>query len=324
MPHAVTTSRVTATARRLSASELVARLRRGGILLAKDRRVRLSNAIVLTAIICFEFWVIRTSGRFATQRWYSPLLSVALLAYITWCVTRTLPAVWCLLRRTTSPSRAIYNVGLVLLIAITGTWLIAGGAIIALAAALIFYPVIGGGVIHCVLHCLRVIRATIATEATDRLLRIEDRTIQVTRVFLSYAHEDADAARRIYTSLSDVPNCTIWFDEASLRLGERWESTIRREMRESDYVLLLLSSRSRERAGFCHREVRLAVEILELFPEASIYLLPVRLDECDMPLEVLRGLHRIDLFRDWDAGLAVIRQTLVAGKNAHRPVIDAS
>jgi len=47
----------------------------------------------------------------------------------------------------------------------------------------------------------------------------------------------------------------------------------------------------------CSKEIKLALDIANEKPEESIYIIPVRLEECNVPLR-LRELHWIDLFKD--------------------------
>ena len=70
------------------------------------------------------------------------------------------------------------------------------------------------------------------------------------KVFLSYAREDADTARRIYNDLKKQ-GIIPWFDEEDLLPGQKWETVIKKEIRESDFFLLLISSYSMGKRGFC-------------------------------------------------------------------------
>src|SRR4051812_29108274 len=126
------------------------------------------------------------------------------------------------------------------------------------------------------------------------------------RVFLSYAHEDLEAARRLYHELNSYPAVDVWFDKESLSPGQRWEEAIRRAIRDSRYFLLLLSRSSTVKKGFYQKEVRLALEVLEEYPDDEIFLVPVRLDECEPHIGRLNALQYVDLFPDWNSGVARI------------------
>ena len=51
-------------------------------------------------------------------------------------------------------------------------------------------------------------------------------------IFLSYAHEDTDAARRIADALRSH-GLEVWFDQNELRGGDTWDAKIRRQIKES-------------------------------------------------------------------------------------------
>ena len=50
-------------------------------------------------------------------------------------------------------------------------------------------------------------------------------------VFLSYASQDADAARRIAQALR-AEGIEVWLDESALAGGEAWDASIRRQIRD--------------------------------------------------------------------------------------------
>ncbi len=43
----------------------------------------------------------------------------------------------------------------------------------------------------------------------------------MTKVFIRYAHEDLEAARKLYKQLRSTPGVEPWFDKESLLLGMR-------------------------------------------------------------------------------------------------------
>lgn len=122
------------------------------------------------------------------------------------------------------------------------------------------------------------------------------------KIFISYAHEDIEAARRLFLELSSLPDMHPWFDKESLRVGMRWEPAIRKAIRESDYFLALLSQHSTSKRGYVNREMKMALEILDEFPEDRSFLLPIRLDDCQPSFEALRGINYVDFFPCWDDG----------------------
>ncbi len=127
-------------------------------------------------------------------------------------------------------------------------------------------------------------------------------TKELTFAFLSYAREDLDAAREIYQYLT-ISGITTWFDEESLRPGERWREAIERAIRESSYFIAVISSRSARKRGFVQTEIKRALEVLDQMPDDEVYLIPVRLDDCRPPIARLDDLNWLDLFPDRNASL---------------------
>jgi len=119
--------------------------------------------------------------------------------------------------------------------------------------------------------------------------------------FLSYAREDVEQARRLYRDLRQA-GATVWFDEESLRPGERWVSAIKKGILSSRYFVVLLSSQSISKRGFVQRELREALDVLSEYPEDEIFLVPARLEPCDVAHDKLRELNWVDLFPDWTKG----------------------
>jgi len=50
-------------------------------------------------------------------------------------------------------------------------------------------------------------------------------------VFLSYASQDAEAAKRICEALM-IAGIEVWFDQRELRGGDAWDAKIRRQVKE--------------------------------------------------------------------------------------------
>jgi cold shock CspA family protein len=122
------------------------------------------------------------------------------------------------------------------------------------------------------------------------------------RVFISYAKEDKESAVKLYWDLR-YAGVKPWIDSVDLIAGQHWESTIRKEIRDSDYFLALVSSRSVKKKGFVQKEIRHALEIAKEYPENEIYILVLRLDDCEPSFEDLRRLHWTDLFTSYEDAL---------------------
>src|SRR3984957_2468419 len=100
-------------------------------------------------------------------------------------------------------------------------------------------------------------------------------------VFLSYASEDREAARLIKDALPRF-GIEVWYDESDLGGGELWDQKIRRQIRECDYFMPLVSARTEARhEGYFRREWRLAVERTLDMADDHPFLLPIVIDATD-------------------------------------------
>lgn len=115
------------------------------------------------------------------------------------------------------------------------------------------------------------------------------------RVFLCHANEDKAKTRELNRNLQDE-GIDVWFDEENLDGGKEWRLEIPSQIRDSHVVLVLLSKKSVTKAGYVQKEIRLALDVAEEQPEGSIFLIPVRLEECEVP-QRLAHYHWVDLFK---------------------------
>lgn len=113
-------------------------------------------------------------------------------------------------------------------------------------------------------------------------------------VFLCHASEDKPAVRCLHDRLV-ADGFETWFDQVSLKGGQDWRREIRRTVPEADAVVVFLSKHSVSKKGFVQAEIRLALEAAQNEPEGSIYVIPVRIEPCELPRSLERW-HCIDLF----------------------------
>jgi len=72
----------------------------------------------------------------------------------------------------------------------------------------------------------------------------------------------------------------MWLDTESLLPGDRWKDKIQDAIENSNYFIAMLSTRSVNKKGFVQKELKTALEVLDLFPSSERFILPVRLDDC--------------------------------------------
>lgn len=97
-------------------------------------------------------------------------------------------------------------------------------------------------------------------------------------VFLSYASEDRAAARALRDTLA-ATGLEVWYDENELGGGDAWDQKIRRQIRDCDYFMPMISAATEARKeGYFRREWRLAAERTLDMADDVMFLLPVSID----------------------------------------------
>jgi hypothetical protein len=142
-------------------------------------------------------------------------------------------------------------------------------------------------------------------------------SIRKLKVFLCYASQDQIAARELYQRLSKEGWVAPWMAEEKLLPGMDWELEIRKTVKAADAVVVCLSNHSVTKEGYVQRELRLVLDAAEYKPEGTIFIIPLRLDDCLIPLRLERSQF-IDFFpvRQKDLAYRRVRQSLALRANA--------
>lgn len=128
-------------------------------------------------------------------------------------------------------------------------------------------------------------------------------------VFISYAKEDLNIAKRLYDDLQKA-GVKPFLDYYNIMPGQKWENVILKAIRESQYFLVLLSSNSITQRGFVQKELKVALDILEEFPPEQTFILPVRIDNVVPNIEPLKHIQWADLFPSYQEGLENILKAI--------------
>ena len=117
------------------------------------------------------------------------------------------------------------------------------------------------------------------------------------RVFLSYASQDKPIVRELYQRLNSENWIDPWLDEENLLPGQERDWEIEQGVDTKDIVIVCLSNASFGQEGSFQKEIRLALKKSREKPEGTIFIIPVRLDECDIPGS-LRNWQWVNYFDD--------------------------
>jgi TolB-like protein len=97
-------------------------------------------------------------------------------------------------------------------------------------------------------------------------------------VFISYASQDAGAARRICDALR-AGGINVWFDQSELRGGDAWDTSIRQQIKDCALFIAVISTQTQEREeGYFRREWNLAASRTLDMAHDRAFLLPVVID----------------------------------------------
>lgn len=135
-----------------------------------------------------------------------------------------------------------------------------------------------------------------ARQATKQARSVQQRIeyLSKLRVFLCHASEDKTTVRGLYQRLR-ADGIQAWLDAEELVAGQDWQYEIPKAVRTSDIVIVCLSKKSVNKAGFVQKEIKYALDAADEQPEGTIFIIPLRLEECEVP-ERLRRWQWINWF----------------------------
>jgi tetratricopeptide (TPR) repeat protein len=126
------------------------------------------------------------------------------------------------------------------------------------------------------------------------------------RIFLCHSSEDKPDVRKLHGHLR-AKGFDPWLDEENLLAGEDWRQKIPEVVRAADIVIVCLSRGSINKRGYVQKEIRYALDVADELPEGTIYIIPLKLEECEIP-ERLRRWHGVSVFDE--KGYARLIETL--------------
>jgi hypothetical protein len=105
------------------------------------------------------------------------------------------------------------------------------------------------------------------------------------KVFLCHASENKPIVRRLYDDLV-AAGYEPWFDSEVLLPGVDWDREIKLGLEASDAVIVCVSSVLVDKEGYIQKELRIAQDHQMMKPPGTIFLIPLRLDDCKLPYEL--------------------------------------
>jgi hypothetical protein len=115
-------------------------------------------------------------------------------------------------------------------------------------------------------------------------------------VFISYAREDFESAKRIYNDLKKA-GLAPWLDKYTILPGQNWKDKIKDAIKNSRYFIPIFSSTSIKKIGVIQTEYKFALDYADRYPPGMIFAIPVRLDDCKIPYRKLQDIITLIYFQ---------------------------
>lgn len=113
-------------------------------------------------------------------------------------------------------------------------------------------------------------------------------------IFVSYARKDAERVAELCSRLGRA-GLQPWLDTEEIKPGEDWERKIMNAINAAPLFLAVLSSNSVDRRGMLQVEIKEALKTWYRKLPDDIYLIPLRLEPCEVP-EALAKFQWVDMF----------------------------
>jgi hypothetical protein len=111
---------------------------------------------------------------------------------------------------------------------------------------------------------------------------------------MSYCREDEPTVRGLYRTIRGA-GVDVWLDVERLRPGQDWALEIERAVAQCALFLACLSRYSSNPESYVQLELNQALAIFQRIPQGEVYIIPLRLEECELPAP-LKRLQWIDTF----------------------------
>jgi len=108
------------------------------------------------------------------------------------------------------------------------------------------------------------------------------------KVFISYSHKDQDIVEKVAVLLKER-DIDVWYDEWKLTVGSSLIHEIQEGIRKADFVIIFFSKNA-EASKWLKEEYE-ASKVRQIESDGETIILPVRLDDCEIPLLLQSRLY---------------------------------
>ncbi|MBN3822598.1 TIR domain-containing protein [Burkholderia sp. Ac-20384] len=138
---------------------------------------------------------------------------------------------------------------------------------------------------------------------------------------MSYAKEDGAIVKEFHDHLKAL-GLDPWMDQERLLPGQAWEREIEKALNEANVVILFMSPSSVKKRSFVTREANTAVQNLQYKHADDIYVIPVLLEQCDVPYEISKRAQYIQ-YSEPGAKNKIIASIMRAAEQQDVAILDS-
>ena len=129
------------------------------------------------------------------------------------------------------------------------------------------------------------------------------------RIFVSYAHADAQTFAAEVSSLLETSGHQVWLDrQGGIRTGESWDESVESGLKNAQAVVAILTPAAVRPDGFCRNEISYSLDMKKL-------VIPIKCLECTTPIQMYRIQH-IDYLHKGSPSLHELTDRLREGNKA--------
>jgi len=132
-------------------------------------------------------------------------------------------------------------------------------------------------------------------------------------IFISYSHENKEFVDKLTMQLV-AHNVNIWLDRWELNIGDSLLAKIQEAVNGANALLVILSKTS-VASDWCKNEINAG--LLRELEERHVLVMPVMLEDCDVPIFV-RGKLYADFRKSFDDGLRTILEGIAKVTNENQ------
>jgi len=137
-------------------------------------------------------------------------------------------------------------------------------------------------------------------------------------IYLSCVKDDQEFALKLYNNLKSA-GLKPWLNSENGLSGKNKKSQMHEAIQNSRYFMPLISAASVSQRGKTQRELKIASDILDEFAISDIFIIPIRLDDTQLPDYRLQAIEPADFTQSYAEGFKQLRRVLIPDSLESKP-----